>query len=238
MDELRIHLLGGFRVFVGTREIADDAWRLPKAKALVKLLALAPGHQLHRDHVVDQLWPDLSPDAAASQFRKALHDARPTLDPAREATQRFIQSGARPGLSRDITSVDVQAFEDAALAARRGGEPERYETTIALYGGDLLPEDRYEDWVVAPESVLCAEFFALLVQLALLLEARADFDRAAASLRCVVAADPAHEDAAEALMRVYALAGRRHEALVEYDLLRRALDRELGVEPGPATQRL
>jgi DNA-binding SARP family transcriptional activator len=74
MDELRIHLLGGFRVSVGTHEIADNEWRLRKAKALVKVLALAPGHQLHRDQVVDQLWPDLSLDAAANQFRKALHD--------------------------------------------------------------------------------------------------------------------------------------------------------------------
>jgi DNA-binding transcriptional activator of the SARP family len=90
----------------------------------------------------------------------------------------------------------------------------------------------------AREARLRAEFLALLVEQARLLEARADFDGAAAALRRVVAVDPVDDDAAAELMRVYALAGRRHEALLEYDRLRRTLDRELGAEPVPATQRL
>ena len=46
---LRIHLLGGFRVAVDGRAIADAAWRRRAASGLVKLLALAPGHRLHRE---------------------------------------------------------------------------------------------------------------------------------------------------------------------------------------------
>jgi len=38
----RIRLLGGFSVASGGSPIDDRAWRLRKAKALVKLLALAP----------------------------------------------------------------------------------------------------------------------------------------------------------------------------------------------------
>ena len=47
-EAVRVRLLGGFRVAVGSRTIEEDAWRLRKAVALVKLLALAPGHRLHR----------------------------------------------------------------------------------------------------------------------------------------------------------------------------------------------
>jgi DNA-binding SARP family transcriptional activator len=49
---LRIQLLGGFHIVVGTRSIDDDAWRLRKVKALIKLLALAPGHSLAREQVL------------------------------------------------------------------------------------------------------------------------------------------------------------------------------------------
>jgi len=42
-EAVRIWLLSGFRVSVGSRTIQDDAWRLRKAAALVKLLTLAPG---------------------------------------------------------------------------------------------------------------------------------------------------------------------------------------------------
>jgi hypothetical protein len=40
---VRVWLLGGFRVSVGSRTITQDAWYLRKAAALVKLIAFAPG---------------------------------------------------------------------------------------------------------------------------------------------------------------------------------------------------
>jgi hypothetical protein len=57
-EAVRVWLLGGFRVSVGSRTIADDAWRLRKAAALVKLLALAPSHRFHRGQAMDILWPE------------------------------------------------------------------------------------------------------------------------------------------------------------------------------------
>jgi DNA-binding SARP family transcriptional activator len=50
-DRLAIQLLGDFRVSVGPRAIAEREWTLRKSKSLVKLLALAPRHRLHREHV-------------------------------------------------------------------------------------------------------------------------------------------------------------------------------------------
>jgi DNA-binding SARP family transcriptional activator len=42
--------------------------------------------------------------------------------------------------------VDVEAFEEAAAMARRSHEPGAYRAAVELYAGDLLPDDRYEDW--------------------------------------------------------------------------------------------
>ena len=57
-EVVRVWLLGGFRVSVGSRTIDEDAWRLRKAAALVKLVALAPGYRLHREQAMEALWPD------------------------------------------------------------------------------------------------------------------------------------------------------------------------------------
>jgi two-component SAPR family response regulator len=65
-EAVRIWLLGGFRVSVGSRTIEEGAWRLRKAAALVKLLALASGHRLHREQVMDILWPDSGRRAASN----------------------------------------------------------------------------------------------------------------------------------------------------------------------------
>ena len=42
-DTLRITLLGGFSVAIGGAPVDERAWRLRKARALVKVAALAPG---------------------------------------------------------------------------------------------------------------------------------------------------------------------------------------------------
>jgi DNA-binding SARP family transcriptional activator len=78
-------MLGGFRVSVGLRTIEEGEWRLKKAASLVKLLALAPDHRLHRDWVMELLWPGLDTEAAANNLHNALHRARRALEPFRRA---------------------------------------------------------------------------------------------------------------------------------------------------------
>ncbi len=44
---VRVHMLGGFSVSVGSRPVGEGSWRLKKAASLVKLLALTEEHRLH-----------------------------------------------------------------------------------------------------------------------------------------------------------------------------------------------
>ena len=136
-DGMRISLLGRFCVSVGPRAIEDDGWRLRKAKSIVKLLALAPGHRLHREQVLSLLWPDLQPDAAANNLHQAMHMARRALGPAASADD------ARGILSiRDEVVVlepipplwvDAEAFERAAKRAIGTSNAAAHEEAVRLY---------------------------------------------------------------------------------------------------------
>jgi len=53
--QLRIELLSSFGVVLGDVAAPAEAWRRSKAAGLVKLLALAPGHRLHREQAMDVL---------------------------------------------------------------------------------------------------------------------------------------------------------------------------------------
>src|SRR2546428_14107654 len=72
----RIQLLGEFAVSTRDRTVIDRSWPRRKAQALIKLLALQKGSRLHREQVVDLLWPRLSPDDAANNLYKNLHYVR------------------------------------------------------------------------------------------------------------------------------------------------------------------
>src|SRR5215210_6514580 len=78
-EAVRVRMLGGFSVSVGAKTIEEGKWRLRKAAGLVKLLALEPGHRMHREQLMDVLWPELEEKAQANNLRYALHHARCTF---------------------------------------------------------------------------------------------------------------------------------------------------------------
>jgi DNA-binding SARP family transcriptional activator len=224
--ELRIWLLGGFRAAVDGTPVAEEAWRRNKAKALVKLLALARGKRLHREQLMDVLWPDLAPEAAAANLRKAVYFARRALAPEHLALRDEMLR-----LEAAHLWVDVDAFE---LAAEAGD----LRAAVELYGGDLLPEDRFESWTVERRDQLHARFARRLLDHARELEAAGDPDGATAALERLAVADPLSEEAVMAVIRAHALAGQRHLALRWYRQFEARLDEELGVEPGTEARRL
>jgi DNA-binding SARP family transcriptional activator len=237
MADLRIELLGRFRVSVGRRTIPDDRWRRRKPAALLKLLALAPGHRLQREQLMDLLWPELDPPAAAANLRKALYHARHALD-GDEGALLVASRGELLSLPLEQLWVDVDEFLAAVARARRKGEPNAYAQAIEIYGDGLLPEDRYDEWAIERREELHRELLAILEELAAILEARGDLDSAARTVRRLVADEPLREEGHLWLMRLHALAGRRGDALRDYERLRELLAAELHAEPSPEAQRL
>jgi predicted ATPase/DNA-binding SARP family transcriptional activator/tetratricopeptide (TPR) repeat protein len=225
---LRIRLLGGFSAEVDGAPVPDGAWRLRKARALVKLVALEPGHRVHRDVVCELLWPDRDAAAAANNLHQALHAARAALGGAGALTLTDDLLGLAPG-----AWVDVDALEAAAAAA-----PADPAAALEHYGGELLPEDRFADWTQARRAALAALALDLQVRAAEAERARGDPAAAAARLGAVVAGAPRHEPARRALMRALAADGRRQDALAQFEELRAELRAHAEADPDPETRAL
>jgi predicted ATPase/DNA-binding SARP family transcriptional activator len=240
VDLLSISLLGEFGVRAGRCAVEPREWRLRKAAMLVKALALAPGHQMHRDQVADLLWPSFDAAAAMRNLAQTVYIARSRLgrDPDGQTVLPLRGDTLVLGTPACPVSVDVDAFRAAAAAARASGEADRYREALALYAGDLLPDDRNVEWVVTARDELRAELVELLMDLARA-EGRAGlYPDAIRTLRRAVRTDPLNEDAHGALIRMRAAAGDRRGAVEEYERLRDALRRELGVEPDHETRDL
>src|SRR6476620_4253016 len=122
-----VKLLGGFEATVDGVVVPDSTWRLKKARELVKLLALARGHRLHRDQALDVLWRELAPAAAANNLNQAVHVARRALGADAIDVRDEVLSLA--------ADVDVDAIDAAAAEARRLKTPAAYRAALSLYRG-------------------------------------------------------------------------------------------------------
>ena len=119
---MRVQLLGGFGVEVGGRTVDASRWRLTKAQTVVKLLALDPAQRLHREYLLDLLWPDLSPAAAANNLHQALHAARRAL--AGEGADGLLELRDQVVVLRagGLVEVDAARFRTRAEAALGSGD--------------------------------------------------------------------------------------------------------------------
>lgn len=215
---MQIDVLGRFRVGLDGRVLPADEWRREKSAALVKRLALATGHRLHREQAMETLWPEMSPDASAANLRKAVHFARRTLgEPEVIVTDGDIVALAP---AADLT-IDAEVFEERAKAALRTNDASECTTAADLYGGELLPDDRYVEWTEEPRE--------RLRQLnARVLRAGGLWDR-------LLAIEPNDEEAQRTVMQASLDAGNRAEVIRQFHRLRERLRIDLGVGPAAST---
>ena len=242
-SSIEIHLLGAFRVSVDGRVVAERQFTRRKPKQLIKLLALQPNHQLHREQAMELLWPDSDPESAAHNLHKAIHLARHALEPelASAAASHFILTQGQQILlhAPGKLCIDVDEFELKAAAAIKSEDSAACEAALSLYGGDdLLTEDRYEDWAATRREQLRERYHALLGKLSKIYESQSDYQQSIEPLRKLVGSDPANEESHRDLMRVYALAGNRHQALRQYQLCVASLRKHFDAEPQRATVEL
>ena len=239
---LQITLLGSFSVAVDGEPVPEERWARRKAKTLIKILALEPTRELHRDQLVERLWPDLEPSLGQNNLHKTLHAARRALEPQLEpgTPSRFLVTveqrlALRAPAAYQIDAVD---FEQAAATALAAPGRDTLTTAIDLYRGELLPEDRYEDWAAAARERLAQRYSELLDHLGQIEQAARDYAAAVEVWQKAIGVDPCNETAHRGLMYAYAASGRRHLAINQYRVCTEELRRQLEAEPEVATTAL
>ena len=77
-----IAVLGGLEVRSADGELAG--WSSRKARQLLMILVARRGQSIHREQLVELLWPDDDPDRTRNRLDVAVSTVRRALDPARE----------------------------------------------------------------------------------------------------------------------------------------------------------
>ena len=234
-------ILGPLEVSVDGRVIEVGG---PRLRALLVILLLRANEPVGRDVLVHELWGEQPPAGAQHSLDVYVSRLRKSLDAAADGPVVVTRPGAY-SLQLAAEQLDARRFERlvaegrAALAANEPGQAAaKLRAALTLWRGPALAD-------LANGRGPRAEA-ARLEELRLgAIDDRIDSDLAlgrhaaiVGELEALVAAHPLPERLHEQLMIAFYRSGRQAEALEAYQAARRTLVEDLGLEPGPALQRL
>ncbi len=221
---LELRLLGQFEVYLDGVKL-ETAWPRRHARDVLQLLALQPQMRLHKEQVIEAIWPD---EDAEKRLYYVLHALRKTLEPtlSQPSKSRYIiyQDGF---LELREAKVDVQTFEEK-LSQKKS------EEALELYRGDLLGDNLYAPWLETERERLKQRYVAALAHLLELHQS--DSEKTSQLLERLITIEPS-EVHYRKLITFYGEHGNLHEATRHYQRCLEFL-KDLGVEPEAETEAL
>ncbi|RGC65788.1 HTH-type transcriptional regulator MalT [Micromonospora sp. MW-13] len=239
---LTVRCFGGFRICLDGEPLNWSPLR-PRARALARMLAMHAGRAVHRDRLLDALWPDTDPATATRTLHVALSSLRRFLDthlPTGDGESLLHRDGDAyllalpPGSWCDVTEFRLALERASSPGATR--DPRALadlRVAVAAYTGELLPEDGPAEWVVAERETLRRQAADAAAQLAEAALRAAGADGAVATAARCVEIDPCHDAGWRLLIAAHDRAG--NAAAAEHARRRYAdVLVSLGLDPAPA----
>lgn len=235
---LSLRLLGEFRLL--RDELPVTGLEGARLQSLLAYLVLHSGIPQSRTRLASLLWPDSTEAQAHTNLRKLTYMLRNALPDADR--NLIVERHTLLWRGDAFRAVDVLDFK-VALARAEQAEQRMDDTAtrvaleeaISLYQGDLLP-GCYDEWVIEERSYLSQLYLGALERLLCLWEQANNHAAAIAVAHRLLREDPLQEASYCHLIRLYAASGNHAAAARTYQNCIRTLERELAVEPGPATR--
>ena len=238
MPTLHLRLLGDFSLLYNDQQVTN--LNTTRLRSLLTYLVLHRDVPQPRQHLAFLFWPDATEAQARNNLRQLLHQLRQTFPDV----EHFLSADAHMLHWHPVTPcyLDVAAFEQtltlADAAARQHDQhalQDALEQADSLYRGELLP-GCYDEWILPERDRLRQRHLQVLEHLLRLFEEQGDPVTAIRYAQRLIALDPLSEDLYRRLMRLFALNNDRASALHVYHTCVTTLQRELGVNPDPATR--
>jgi DNA-binding SARP family transcriptional activator len=245
------HALLEFRI-LGPLEVVDNDGPLrlggPKQRAVLAILLLNANRVVSVDRIADDLYGEEMPATALTQIHAQISHLRKLLDPERPAGESGSLVETRsPGyvIRLPPDRLDLRRFErltsEAADAAGRDDHQAAataYRAALDLWRGPAL-DDLAAESFAQPAIARLEDLRLAAVEDRIESELALGFSgRLVGELEMLVGEHPLRERLHGQLMRALYGSERQAEALDVYRRLRRTLIDELGIDPGPALQRL
>ncbi len=241
---LRVGVLGPLRAWRGDTEIGLGPAR---QRAIFAVLAVNAGRPVPRGELIAGVWGDSAPASVEGSVHTYVSGLRRALEPDRSrwsTASVLVSEAAGYSLLLAEDALDAAVFEQHREQARHAAGSGDHEVALAeldaalgLWQGEALSgvpggfAERHREYL----AELRLDTLERRAEALLALGSHLDL---AAELAVLTGENPLRESLRESLMLALYRSGRHAEALDVFRDARSTLMAELGVEPGPALQRL
>ena len=242
---LQIFTLGCFGLVVAGRSVAIEKWKRKQAVTLLKYLVTQLDRPVHRERLIDSLWPGIDEQQGWGRLKVAMYYLRSELR-ANGINDDVVKTSDKAYLlRRDAVWVDSHAFERFVAEGRglqQQGQWEdalcRYNDARHLYRGDYLEEETFSDWCVEERERFREIYLEMLGRMAECHAELGQHTEAVHICRKALVFDPCRESFHCLLMESLVNCGYPEMALVQFRHCQRVLEQEFGGEPLAKTRRL
>ncbi len=214
----------------------------PQAVSLLSYLIVHRDRPQTRDLLAGRFWSELSEDRARKRLSNSLWQIKNATKAAGIpelliATPSSIRVTTEYAISVDFEDFESQLTEfDREIRTRqlRGVLADRLSAVVDEYPGDFL-SGHYDDWIEPERTRISDRYHGALGHLINLHKSRSQYEVALRFAVTLVQQEPLREDLHQEVMRLHALLGQASAAQRQFDICRRFLESELGVEPSAET---
>lgn len=242
---LQIFTLGGFGIVLAGHSIDFGKWKRKQALTLLKILVTQLDRSVHRERLIDSIWPDVDEKQGWGRLKVTMYYLRRELRAHGMSDDVIKTIGSAYMLRRDAVWIDAEAFERLFEQGRKLQEKAKWDEALMLYveaghlyRGDYLEEEAFEDWCAEERERLCELNLDLLARTAECYARLGKYTEAIHTCRKALVFDHCRENFHYALMEFLISDNHPNLALLQYRSCEQILDKELGTAPLPKTQRL
>lgn len=242
---LRIEVLGPLQVHAPQGLLLRRHWRSARALRLLALVLVGRLRFVHRDKIMEALWPEADPRKSANSLRQSLHILRRSLFPAGESpflVRRDELFGPDPDLEIACDLLEFEQARSEAAARQRQGETEAAaaarQRALDLYRGPFFSDGPTLDFVDEERDRLHMAHRRTAENQLRHLERQGCWEQGVVLCRRVIPLHPGEDNLHEWLVRGYLELGQRGEALAAYRVYEKQLAREWDLLPTETMRRL
>jgi PAS domain S-box-containing protein len=244
-QKLQIFTLGRFNLVFAGQQIPTAKWNRKQAVTVLKYLVAHLDRPVHREILMEFLWPDDDQRRTWNRLKVIIHSLRQELRAAGLSEDVIETTNESYALRREAVWVDSSVFELSVAEGKALQYQEQWDSALHrykharhLYKGDYLEEDVYADWCMVQREQLREIFLSLLAGMADCYGELDHYSEAAQVCRTALVVDPGRESFYRALMEHLVRLDRADWAIAEYQKCQKFLKREFDMEPMPETEHL